>query len=228
MTRILQKGSCGVIIHPSSLKEPLLPEQQDILSRLDSSGIPYITFDRTYENMPGTQLIFDDFEGGRIAAEHLISLGHRNCAMVCNNAYRENQRRMDGFNSVLVENELPPLHTIDRSVNLEENLVQLIQEEQITAIFNFSDDTALETMRALHHAGFQIPDDVSIIGFDDTVIATASNPQLTSIVHPKDTLSHMAAEKLLALIEKRPIEMDLDILKPQLHIRASCAPPRQA
>jgi len=228
LTRILQKGSCGIIIHPSSLQEPLLPEQRDLLTRLDANGIPYITFDRTYENLPGTQLSFDDFGGGRMAAEYLISLGHRNYAMVCNSAFCENQLRMDGFNSVLAENGLPPLHIIEGDANLEENLFRLIQTEHVTAIYNFNDENALKTIRALHHAGLQVPNDVSVIGFDDTVIATAITPQLTSIVHPKGTLGHMAAAKLLAMVEKRPVELDLDILKPQIHIRASCAPPRQA
>ena len=227
LNRILLKGSCGVIIQPTSLQEQLLPELRDLLIRLGTNGIPYVIIDRAYENLPGIQLPFDDFGGGRVAAEHLVSLGHRNSAMVCNSAFCENQPRMDGFNSVLAENSLPFLRTVERNAALKENLTRLIREEHVTAIYNFNDETALETMRALHQAEIQIPEEVSVMGFDDTVITAATNPQLTSVVHPKDALGHMAAEKLISLVEKTPRIMNTDILKPRLHVRSSCAPPRQ-
>ena len=110
LNRILQRGSCGVIIQPTCREEPLLPELRELLMRFSTNGIPYVIIDRAYENLPGVQLPFNDYGGGRVAAEYLVGLGHQNCAMVCSSAFCENQPRLDGFNSVLAEHGPPPAH----------------------------------------------------------------------------------------------------------------------
>lgn len=227
LNRILQRGSCGVIIQPTCREESLLPELRELLMRFSTNGIPYVIIDRAYENLPGVQLPFNDYGGGRVAAEYLVGLGHQNCAMVCSSAFCENQPRLDGFNSVLAEHGLPPLRTVERGSNLKENLVKLIKEDGVTAVYNFNDETALETMRILHRADIRIPEEVSVMGFDDTIITAATNPQLTSVIHPKDALGRMAAEKLISLVEKTSFVLNKEILEPRLHIRASCASPHQ-
>jgi GntR family transcriptional regulator of arabinose operon len=224
---ILKKGSTGIIIQPPRKVEPLHPELRELFIRLGTNSIPYVMLDHAFEGFPGVQVVFDNYQGGRIAAEYLVSLGHKNCAMVCNSMFYENQSRLDGFNSVLLEKKLPPLYAIEMDHNLEQKLLSAIKEHSVTAIFNYNDETALETMRILHNAGIRVPEDVSVVGFDDTFIATATNPQLTTVIHPKDALGRMAVEKLISLVTQSNLTLDPELLLPRMHIRASCAPPRQ-
>ena len=227
LNRILLTGSTGVIIQPPHRMEDLLPEMRELFYRLGAAGIPHVLLDRMLEGVPGVQISFNEYAGGQVAAEHLVSLGHRNCAMVCASKFYENEHRLAGFNSVLSKHRLPLLHTVELDHHLRENLLSAIRRQHVTAVFCYNDEAALEAMRILNDAGIRVPQDVSVIGFDDTIITAATNPQLTSVIHPKEALGRTAAEKLISLIEGIPHSADYRVLDPQLHIRASCAAARE-
>lgn len=225
LERILQNDPAGIILQPSHLVEPQLPRLKELLHQIQQRGIPCVTIDRALEGIPVLSVPFDDYTGGRIAAEYLTSLGHEKCAMVCCSNFVENEPRFNGFNSVLQEYGLPPLISVEKDKELAENLVRLVKEENVTAIFNYNDEVALKTFRFLSSAGIRIPQDVSIVGYDDTVFTKATDPQMTSVVHPKELLGHITAEKLISLIEHRYYKVDKDALFPRLSIRESCCPP---
>lgn len=225
LERILQNDPAGIILQPSHLVEPQLPRLKELLQQIQQVGIPCITIDRALEGIPVISVPFDDYVGGRIAAEYLTALGHEKCAMVCCSNFIENEPRFSGFNSVLQDYGLPPLIPIEKDKDMEENLVRLVKDEGVTAVFNYNDEVALKTYRVFNSAGIRIPQDVSIIGFDDTVFTKATDPQMTSVVHPKELLGHMAAAKLISLIEHRYYKIDKDALYPKLSIRDSCCSP---
>lgn len=223
LSRILQNGSSGILLQPSHREEPVSPELRELVSRIAAQGIPYLMLDHAYEGIPGPRMVFDDYGGGRVAAEHLLSLGHRRCAMVCCSSFAENRLRREGFDDVLRKNGLPALVCMESTGELQPRLLSAIRDAHITAFFCFNDEVALKVIRALHSASIRIPQDVSVVGYDDTIIAVASNPQLTSVVHPKDILGRMAAEKIISLAEKRPIQQDGGLITPRIHARASSA-----
>lgn len=223
LSNILQNGSAGILLQPSHKEEPLMPELRELFSRVAARGIPYLMLDHAYEGLPGARMIFDDYGGGRVAAEHLLSLGHRRCAMVCCSSFAENRLRRDGFDEVLRKNGLPPLVCMESTEDLQPRLLSAMKDEHVTAFFCFNDEVALKVVRTLHSANVRIPEDVSVVGYDDTIIASASNPQLTSVVHPKEILGRMAAEKIISMAEKRPIQQDAGLIAPRIHVRASSA-----
>ncbi|MEA5048136.1 MAG: substrate-binding domain-containing protein [Eubacteriales bacterium] len=222
LTQLLAHGSAGIILQPSNQVSPLLPELRDVFRRISANGIPYIMLDHAYDELPGERMVFDDFGGGRLAAEYLVSLRHERCLMVCCSRAYENSFRKEGFASVLVAHGLPPLVTVEDSPGLENDLLSVIRAQGITGVFCFNDDTALKVIRILQSAGIRVPDDVSVIGFDDTVLASVTNPQLTTVVHPKEILGRLAAEKVVSLIEKYPLQQEDNLIAPRLHVRASC------
>ena len=97
------------------------------------------------------------------------------------------------------------------------------RNEEVTAIFNYSDAIALKTIRYLNEARIRIPEDVSIVGFDDTIFANATNPPLTSVIHPKELLGHIAAETLISIVEHYPYTIPENLLTPKMSIKGSCA-----
>ncbi len=219
---ILGSGSSGIILQPSHREEPLLPALADLLNRLSESGIPYLFLDRGIPGFPGARMTFDDYAGGKAAAEYLLSLEHRNIGMIACPEYYENAPRRDGFNAVLAENGLPPLKEIPAVGNWAESLPDLVRAGELTALFCYNDQMALTAMHALQKARLSIPKDVSVLGFDDTLLATASNPQMSSVIHPKDLLGERAAEKLLCMIEGTEYRSAPQPLAPLLHLRSSC------
>ena len=227
LERILANGSAGIIIQPHHTIEPLTPELREQFSRLWNRGIPYVMLDRGLDGIPGAKMVFDDRMGARLAAEYLCSLGHQRFAMVCSSDFCENAPRLEGFNSVLEENGLAPAFAVEDGPEADQQLLPLIREKQVTAVFNYSDKVAVRTMRLLQSAGIRIPEDVSVVGFDDTFITMATSPQLTSVIHPKETLGRLAAEKLISIIENKEHPVQDKLLRPRLHIQASCAAPRK-
>jgi GntR family transcriptional regulator of arabinose operon len=224
VSEVLANGSAGILLQPSHKLEPLLPELREAFARVADRGIPYVMLDHVYEDLPGCRMVFDDYGGGKAAAEYLISLGHRRCAMVCCSSICENALRRSGFESVFSARRLPPPLLLENDDTLPDALLELTRQARVSAVFNFNDEVALKTMRILHGANIRIPEEISVLGYDDTVIAAATNPQLTTVIHPKDLLGRMAAEKLISMIERYPFKPSPNLLEPRLHIRASCAP----
>jgi GntR family transcriptional regulator of arabinose operon len=222
LEKILQVGSAGILLQPSHMVEPQLPRLRALLLAISESGIPCVTIDRSIEGISTTSVVFDDYLGGRIAAEYLVSLGHKRCAMVCCSNFVENEPRFNGFNDLLIEKGLPPLMAVEKNKELEANLVGLIRREHVTAVFNYNDEVALKTFRFLSAAGIRIPQDVSVLGYDDTVLTKATDPQMTSVIHPKEMLGHISAKQLLSLVEQRHYAPPEDQLYPRLSIRSSC------
>lgn len=221
LEKILQSDCAGILLQPSHIVEPQLPRLKNLLLAINERGIHSVMIDRSIEGVSSENVLFDDYLGGRIAAEHLVSLGHKKCAMVCCSTFTENEPRFNGFNDLLLEKGLTPLFVVEKDKNMEQKLVELVKKEHITAVFNYNDEVALKTFRYLNAAGIRIPQDVSVLGYDDTVLAKATDPQMTSVVHPKELLGHIAAKKLLSLIEQRPYTPPEDQLYPRLIIRSS-------
>ncbi len=223
---ILLSGSSGILLQTSRLAGPTGPELSDALMRLTSSGIPYQFLDNTFPGMPGDRIVFDNYTGGVIAAEYLISLGHIRFAMLTDSRMCENTDRFRGFASVLAANHLPTLLDIPADNELPDTLPNEIREKEITALFCYSDRVACDAMRLLQQAGVRIPQDVSVIGFGDTVIASSTMPQMTSVIHPREILGSLAARNLIRKIQGVRDLLPVDSLQPRLRIRTSCAQPR--
>jgi LacI family transcriptional regulator len=152
-------------------------------------------------------LSFDNFEGGRLATQHLIDQGHRQIAYISGDPeHPDATERMRGYrfaleqadiayNSGLVVqgeyNELSGLRAVDH----------LFEDRQhFTAIFAGNDQMAFGAALGLKRHGLRVPDDVSLIGFDDLPSSVYANPPLTTIHHPAYELGCLAATAILELL----------------------------
>jgi DNA-binding LacI/PurR family transcriptional regulator len=95
-----------------------------------------------------------------------------------------------------------------------------------TAIFGMNDVMAFGAMTAINEAGLRIPDDISVVGFDDIRLAAFANPPLTTIREPDVEHGRLVAETLMALINGQPIDELHQSIPTELIIRGSSAPPR--
>lgn len=219
---ILENGTDGIILQRFHKSEPVSPELSAVLSRINAQGLPFVLLGSSLKDVPCICMEVDDYEGGKIAAEHLVSLGHRNCLMVGKDEFYENPLRSSGFNSVLKKNGLPSLVTMNRNPDMGQQLLDVVRKKEITAIFCYNDEIALKVMKTLLKAGINVPGDISVVGYDDTVIAKATYPQLTSVEHPKEILGQSAARRLLGLIEQSYTpRLSVELIHPKLHVRSS-------
>ncbi|MHB8280377.1 MAG: LacI family DNA-binding transcriptional regulator [Candidatus Humimicrobiaceae bacterium] len=191
-------------------------------------GVPYVLIDYKLD-LPGVSYIVnDDYHGGKIAAEYLVSLGHKHIAFFGNEKLLSFKKRFDGFKEILNKygisvNEylIDDINDITEINNSIRNLVNA--KEKFTALFAVNDFLAIKAVENFIALGLKVPRDISIIGYDNISISSMLRVPLTTINQPKYKTGKLAAELLLDMLEsKEGVEDKKLVLKPELIIRQSC------
>ena len=194
-------------------------------------GIPIVLISPLVDTPHRLVVSNDEFEGARIAARYLAGLGHRRIGHIGVPTWAcPGRDRLEGYRRGLAEAGLPDdpvlVYVGDASVasGLRGAETLLALDDPPTAFFCFSDLTAVGVLRGARAAGLRVPDDVSVIGFDDVLLARYVEPPLSSIHQDMAELGRRATHMLLdAIGGTEPCESVE--LRPQLVERGSCAPP---
>jgi LacI family transcriptional regulator len=196
-------------------------------------GMPLIILDRVIPDRTVYSVTADNFRGGYLATEHLISLGHRRIAFISRSqALTHTTDRMLGYQAALEKHGLPVEDALitPGGYALEDGLgacKKLLQQpEPPTGIFAYNDIMAIGALRAANELGYKIPADLSVVGFDDIPFAAYTTPPLTTIRLPKFEMGRCSAEMLIDLVEDNlHLETERVIMNVDLITRASSAPP---
>jgi DNA-binding LacI/PurR family transcriptional regulator len=199
--------------------------------QLRARGIPYVVFDPMSELPDGVPFVgATNWSGGRAATRHLTDLGHRRIAMVAGpDQVLYCQARLDGHRSALEAAHLPA----DPGLIVRTELTQegglraarglLGRADPPTAVFAANDLQALGVYQAARAAGLRIPQDLSVVGFDDLPIAALLDPPLTTVRQPLAEMAMAATELALALGRgEQPRQLGIE-LATTLTVRASTA-----
>jgi LacI family transcriptional regulator len=171
--------------------------------------------------------------GADVAVKHLLSLGHRRIAAITGpRGWIATEERLRGFHAalgaagILAEPELvvDSNFEIDSGRTAARRLLDL--HEPPTAIFAFNDNIAIGVLQAARERGVRVPDDLSVVGFDDVEAAEIVTPMLTTIRQPLAEMGRMAVSLLERLIEGQRIEALHVELRTQLIVRETTAPPQ--
>jgi LacI family transcriptional regulator len=221
MNSILQRSVDGVL-YISARDESSVP------ALLQEAGIPVVVIDRTPLSYSGPCVVLDNFEAGRTAGEHLVSLGHRRIAHVGGPSFVHiSDERLAGLQSALQPlGDLVELALV-RSANwrIESGhsaMTSLLgRGSAFTAVFAAGDLLAIGAMRALREAGKCIPDQVSVIGLDDIDIAPYLEPPLTTVSQSIATMAETGMRMLLDIVHGESPPQTQIILPPQIAVRGS-------
>jgi LacI family transcriptional regulator len=210
-------------------------EDGDLVEDIRRSGVPVVLAGRS---LPGTAfpaVVSDDFQGGSLAAAHLLDLGHRVLAQLLGPPDIETfERRRRGFATRVAEDGAR-----DVTVPLQAGAPTLAEGRRImtatleagdrpTAVFAHNDLMAIGAMEALEGAGLSCPDDVSIVGFNDVPLASHLSPPLTTIRVPTEELGRSAGWIALQLIND-PHSRPEDVRLPAMLVsRESTTAPTRA
>ncbi len=202
------------------------------LEQLQANGFPIVL----QGNIAGSRIPSVDVHneaGAASAVEHLIEQGHRRIAMITNAplAYTSASERLNGYKKALGEAGIPFEDDLVAEGAYEAQsgqaaMERLLETTSFTAVFVASDVLALGAMAALNAHELSIPQDVSIVGFDDIPLAAYFDPPLTSVSLPAYELGKLAGWVLLGLIRGEQVP-ERTLLKTELVVRKSVAPPRE-
>jgi len=213
----------------------MLPEESEQeLRTLQRQGFPFVVVDPREPPPDGIACVAAmHAAGAKQATEHLLELGHRRIGAITGPpGWYATEERLVGFRAalasagILLDPELV-VHSDWRlhwGMQAAEQLLSL--DEPPTAIFGFNDNVAIGALHAAHRRGLRVPDDVSVVGFDDTAQAVIVMPQLTSVRQPLAEMGRMGVSLLTRLMNGQRLEAMRVELSTTLVVRDSTARPK--
>jgi DNA-binding LacI/PurR family transcriptional regulator len=224
---LLARRPLGVILVLAGLDD----EQR---RQLTTRNIPFVFVDTAGEPPPGVPTVGSaNWAGGLAATRHLLALGHRRIAVISGpTTILCSRARVDGYRSALEDADVVVNPDYVRYGDFyvqggyTHGLELLSRPDRPTAIFAGSDFQALGVMRAARELGLSIPDDLSVVGYDDLSVTEWIGPPLTTVRQPLREMATTAAQMVFSLARgERPPNDRID-LATELVVRASTSPPR--
>lgn len=216
---------------------PIVPE----LERAVADGCALVLVHSPMSSVP--TVCADNRQGGHLAAQHLLDLGHREIGIVSALPLDEGMAdreggfldRLEAAGRGVDRTAVPTMYGNHQIEGGRQATIDLLERNpQLTAIFVLNDLMALGALEAAREVGRRVPEDVSIVGFDDIPFAALANPPLTTVGQPIRQLGEHAADLLLEVIEHGvasapSVNLPPSVLMPnELMIRRSTAAPRPA
>lgn len=232
---VLERRAEGVIVIASWIFE-----ETNLLADIEKNHVPIVIIGRDLTKKRINSIHVDNHAGGSLAFEHLYNLGHRQIAVIRGpEEMFDSHPRWQGVQAAAkhcgiridprLTFQLPSLMNPTSGFEGAAQLVRHMLDEklQFSAVLAFDDLTALGVMRGLNEAGLHVPEDCSVIGFDDVLPAFVATPGLTTIRQPLQEMGLLASEWVLASLglgAKSPVRVpQLHQAVPELVVRTSTA-----
>ncbi|NLT56467.1 MAG: LacI family transcriptional regulator [Actinomycetales bacterium] len=217
----------GLILNPVTV-------DPGAVRRIVAQGSPVVLLDHDRADLPVCAVKVDHRAGGRLAADHLVGLGHRQLAIFTADPEILGVReRMEGFLDGVRDAGLDPARHVTRyafqlphlAPDAEAVVERMLARPPLpTGIFCLNDQSATELLRCLTRRDVAVPRDVSLVGYDDLADSEVLSPPLTTVRQPKYDLGRAAADLLLHEADQEHRHEQVGF-RPELVVRASTAPP---
>lgn len=197
------RGIAGIVLEPSFGGDGF--SNADLVRDLVDAGVPVVLVDNATAD-DFSSITMDDLAGGRLAASHLYERGHRDIGIVHDSDYLPKIRRRNGMVELLAERGVEVPDEWQVSYRSPHNSVAVqarvhsalsVPDRRPTAFCCSSDDEAMDVIAAATEMGLTVPDDISIVGFDNATLASHGRVGLTTIDHPTRYMAELATNLLL-------------------------------
>lgn len=202
-----------------------------LVGQLHGLTMPTVLLDREIDDPDCDLVETAHMEGGLVAVRHLLSLGHRRVACVGGPVgVASSEQRIEGWRLALAESgAVADANTLlwrggFTSQGGYEAMHAILRTDEVpSAVFVCNDLMAIGALRAVHESGLRVPDDLSIVGFDDIELSAYTSPPLTTVAQPKEHIGALAVDMLLERVNGRRRDARKVVLQPELRVRASTA-----
>ncbi len=197
-------------------------------------GAPVVAVDPHTGSSDFPTVDADSLTGARLATEYLLGLGHRRIALLAGRSDLQSAKlREEGYREALAAARVPFDDALVRVGGYDPELSAVAARELLgsarrpTAVFAANDVSAIATIEVARELGLRVPEDVSVVGFDNIPESALCTPPLTTVNQPIRTMGERAVELLIRLIREQPVERTHLTLATELVVRGSTAPPRR-
>jgi len=206
-------------------------DDDSLVTQLHGLRIPTVLVDREIAD-PACDLVETaHMQGGLLAVRHLLSLGHKRIACIGGPVgVMPSEQRIEGWRMALAEAGAAPNADallwrggFTSQGGYEAMHAILRTEHAPSAVFVCNDLMAIGALRAAHESGVHVPDDLSIVGFDDIELSAYTSPPLTTVAQPKERIGALAVDMLLERVGGKRRDARKVVLQPELRVRASTA-----
>jgi GntR family transcriptional regulator, arabinose operon transcriptional repressor len=230
---MLSRNIDGLIVEPT--KSSSYNPNINYYLELEHRNIPYLMINQFYSQLIPSHIIINDEKGGFLATDHLIKLGHEKIIGIFKTDDLQGVYRMKGFIRAFRENNIPFFPEMIINFTTEEQKEKLIEnikdilissEARPTGIVCYNDQVALSVFNVLRELNLTVPKDISIVGYDDSYLAEATEIKLTSVTHPKEKMGIDAAKWIVSAVENKNSEGSTQhsiVYEPELIVRNSTA-----
>lgn len=201
------------------------------MSHLSKMNIPIVLINN-FQGEFVYSIGIDNLTASRDAAAHLIDLGHRRIAYIGDRyGFQSDTDRFGGYRQALERADIPfgpelVAHGDGTPAGGEQAMQEILSlPQRPTAVFCYNDMSALGALRAIRNHHLSVPQDISVVGFDDLFLASYSYPPLTTVRQPKEHMGRVATKIVLKLLSGTSCEFNMKVAG-ELIIRASTAAPR--
>lgn len=198
------------------------------IENVGKGHVPLIFIDRAYEGFSAGSVTIDDYEGAFAAVQHLVGTGRRRIAHLKGpNGVTVAEQRFNGYLDCLKKNGLPVDEALIQNTNFKVESAAapttLLLEHTPDAVFAVNDQVAIGAMKVIREKGWRIPQDIAVVGFDDSPISAYLSPSLSSVARPGRQIGEKAAGIFLNAIQSVPRDTQKAhlVLPSRLIIRAS-------
>jgi LacI family transcriptional regulator len=206
-------------------------KRNEQMVELQESGIPCIAIDIPLKGERCTFVESDNYQGTKTAINYLLDLGHKKIAFIGGDEIsKTSYDRLRGYQDALMENQvginpgLIQLGYFSPEMAREATLKIMKARPSTTAFFVVSDEMAIATIKALKEQNYRVPEDISVIGFDDIKESEHCDPPLSTVRQNKEEMGSQAAKMLMEIIDNEKVDLKPKTLSCELVIRKSTMP----
>lgn len=204
---------------------------EDVIEEITQKKIPFVYLNKYYSNDNIPSVSIDTKLASYNMTKYLIGLGHKNLLYVtCNdqNEYSIEKFKIEGYNKAIEEGEgngyifRSSGFGVQDGYNAGENILELIKEKSITAVFCCFDEIAIGLMSYFYDKNIKVPEDISVSGFGDMNIASIYRPRLTTVKVPYYDIGAVSIRSIIKAIDKNELDNQMINLPIKLMERESC------
>lgn len=212
LERMIENHVSGIIIEPT---QSALPNQNlDIYKKIEAYNIPALLINAHYPDLSFPYLEVDDIQAEQEMTNHLIELGHKKILGMFQVDDKQGVNRLKGFMNAYMQH--PEISYLSQTIMYQsaqdmgpifKKAVQFLEgKDAPTAVVCYNDELAIQMMDIIRSIDLKIPDDISIVGFDDYILGHYISPRIATVEHPKERMGIDAAEMMIRMIDNEKVE----------------------